>query len=60
VTVNLDTVAVVSRSLGSEQPPSYFFRYRIASDDLLAITDCGVLEFGIAESDRSPQLGETI
>jgi hypothetical protein len=51
---------VVSRSLGSEQPPSYFFRYRIASDDLLAITDCGVLEFGIAESDRSPQLGETI
>jgi hypothetical protein len=40
VTVNLDTVAVVPRSLGSEQPPSYFFRYKIGRDDIFAITAC--------------------
>jgi hypothetical protein len=40
VTVNLDSVKVVMRSLGIRRSPSYFFTYRIGSDEVFAITDC--------------------
>jgi hypothetical protein len=40
VTVNLDSVNVVLRSLGMEGPPAYFFSYRIGSEDVFAFTHC--------------------
>jgi hypothetical protein len=40
VTVNLDSVAVVPRSLSREHSPSYFFRYKIGRDDVFAFTAC--------------------
>lgn len=40
VALNLDSVAVAQRSLGREQLPSYFFRYKIGRDDVFAFTDC--------------------
>jgi hypothetical protein len=40
VTVNLDSVAVVPRSMGIEGPPAYFFTYKIGRDEVFAITAC--------------------
>jgi hypothetical protein len=40
VTVNLDSVTVVLRSLGMEGPPAYFFTYKIGGDQVDAFTAC--------------------
>jgi hypothetical protein len=40
VTVNLDSVQVVMRSLGVLRSPSYFFTYRIGPNEVYAHTQC--------------------
>jgi hypothetical protein len=40
LTVNLDSVTVVMRSMGMEGPPSYFFTYKIGYDEVHAFTSC--------------------
>lgn len=40
VTLNLDSINVVLRSMGMEGPPAYFFSYRIGADDVFAFTGC--------------------
>jgi hypothetical protein len=40
VSLNLESVQVVRRSLGLETPPAYFFTYQIGPDRVPAITGC--------------------
>ncbi|MFM2431752.1 MAG: hypothetical protein RLZZ511_2965 [Cyanobacteriota bacterium] len=40
VSLNLDSIAVVMRSLGGEKPPSYWFTYQIGRDQIFALTPC--------------------
>ncbi|MEB3293635.1 MAG: hypothetical protein VKJ24_10780 [Synechococcales bacterium] len=40
VSLNLDSIEVVMRSLGMKRPPSYFFTYQIGAERVLAMTNC--------------------
>jgi hypothetical protein len=40
VSLNLNSVQVVRRSLGLKTPPAYFFTYQIGPDRVLSFTEC--------------------